>query len=163
MSVFAVFRPCEQGKHSGGPGATVVWSDTRPVGDRSGRLNGDVRLHHVNIVVPTGRTADVSGFYADVLGLTPVPKPAHGVGPGGAWFDIDAGTQLHVSERADAVMHEDMHFALVVDDIAATVARLEAAGAPWREQPDLFGGRRGSTRDPLGNRIELLERAGQLA
>jgi predicted enzyme related to lactoylglutathione lyase len=59
-------------------------------------------------------------------------------------------------------MHDDMHFALVVDDFDATMRRLADAGAEWKEQPDLFGGRRGSTRDPLGNRIELLERAGRL-
>ena len=41
--------------------------------------------------------------------------------------------------------------------------RLAAAGAPWTAQADLFGGRRGSTRDPLGNRIELLEPTGRLA
>ncbi len=122
-----------------------------------------MRLHHVNLVVKPGETAQVAGFYTDVLGLTAAVKPTEGTSPGGAWFDIDGHTQLHISERADAVMHDDMHFALVVDDFDATVARLTAAGAQWREQPDLFGGRRGSTRDPLGNRIELLERAGSLA
>jgi catechol 2,3-dioxygenase-like lactoylglutathione lyase family enzyme len=122
-----------------------------------------MRLHHVNIVVRPGETAKVERFYTDVLGLAAVPKPAEGVSDGGAWFDLDGSTQLHISERDDAVMHDDMHFALVVDDFAGVLARLERAGAPWREQPDLFGGRRGSTRDPLGNRIELLERAGSLA
>jgi catechol 2,3-dioxygenase-like lactoylglutathione lyase family enzyme len=122
-----------------------------------------MRLHHVNVVVGTGETDKVAGFYADVLGLTPVPKPEHGVSGGGAWFDIDDRTQLHISERDDAVMHEDMHFGLVVDDFDAMRVRLDAAGAPWREQPDLFGGRRGSTQDPLGHRVELLERRGSLA
>ena len=55
-------------------------------------------------------------------------------------------------------MHDDMHFGLVVDDFDAVLARLAAAGAPWKPQADLFGGRRGSTRDPLGNRVELIER-----
>ena len=122
-----------------------------------------VRLHHVNIVVKPGQTAQVAGFYCDVLGLSPAEKPAEGTSPGGAWFDIDDRTQMHISERVDAVMHDDMHFALVLDDFDAVLARLAEAGAEWREQPDLFGGRRGSTRDPVGNRIELLERAGKLA
>jgi catechol 2,3-dioxygenase-like lactoylglutathione lyase family enzyme len=120
-------------------------------------------LHHVNIVVTPGETAQIIGFYVDVLGLTQVAKPAEGTSAGGAWFDIDARTQMHVSERADAVMHDDMHFALVVEDFDAVLARLAATGAEWREQPELFGGRRGSTRDPLGNRIELLEQSGSLA
>jgi catechol 2,3-dioxygenase-like lactoylglutathione lyase family enzyme len=122
-----------------------------------------MRLHHTNIVVRPGETAALVGFYTEVLGLVQVDKPVEGTTPGGAWFDISDASQLHISERADAVMHDDMHFGLVVDDFDAVLARLAAAGAPWREQADLFGGRRGSTRDPLGNRIELLEPAGTLA
>jgi catechol 2,3-dioxygenase-like lactoylglutathione lyase family enzyme len=120
------------------------------------------RLHHVNIVVKPGQTDEIAGFYSDVLGLRRTTKPAEGTTTGGAWFDIDATTQLHISERVDAVMHDDMHFGLVVDDFDATMARLAAAGAEWKEQADLFGGRRGSTRDPLGNRVELLERTGRV-
>jgi catechol 2,3-dioxygenase-like lactoylglutathione lyase family enzyme len=122
-----------------------------------------VRLHHVNIVVNPGQTEQVLTFYTDILGLRPTGKPSEGTSPGGAWFDIDGTTQLHISERADAVMHDDMHFALVLDDFEVVLERLAEAGAEWREQPNLFGGRRGSTRDPVGNRIELLERAGKLA
>ena len=122
-----------------------------------------MRLHHTNIIVGPGQTPALVGFYTDVLGLVQVDKPAEGTTPGGAWFDIGAASQLHISERTDAVMHDDMHFGLVVDDLDAVLGRLAAAGAPWKEQADLFGGRRGSTRDPLGNRIELLEAAGRLA
>jgi len=120
-------------------------------------------LHHANVIVRPGETDKVIAFYTDVLGLRRTTKPTEGTTSGGAWFDIDDSTQLHISERADAVMHDDMHFALIVEDFDETLAKLEVAGAPWRAQPDLFGGRRGSTQDPLGNRIELLERAGRLA
>jgi catechol 2,3-dioxygenase-like lactoylglutathione lyase family enzyme len=122
-----------------------------------------MRLHHVNIVVQPGETDALVGFYTEVLGLRRTDKPAEGTSPGGAWFDIDDHHQMHISERADAVMHDDMHFGLVVDDFDAVLARLDAAGAPWQPQADLFGGRRGSTRDPLGHRIELLEPTGRLA
>jgi catechol 2,3-dioxygenase-like lactoylglutathione lyase family enzyme len=121
-----------------------------------------MRLHHVNIVVGPGETEQLIGFYTEVLGFSRIDKPVEGTTPGGAWFDINASNQLHISERSDAVMHEDMHFGLVVDDFDAVIKRLAAAGAPWREQPDLFGGRRGSTKDPLGNRVELLEPTGKL-
>lgn len=122
-----------------------------------------LRLHHVNIVVRPGQTDEVAAFYTEVLGLRLTAKPTEGTSAGGAWFDIDDHTQMHISERADAVMHDDMHFALVVDDFDGVLGRLADSGAEWREQPNLFGGRRGSTRDPVGNRIELLERAGTLA
>jgi catechol 2,3-dioxygenase-like lactoylglutathione lyase family enzyme len=121
-----------------------------------------MRIHHVNVVVPPGATADVVPFYADVLGLRRVPKPEEGVAPSGAWFDVDDASQVHVSER-DGDVHPQAHFALVVDDLPAVLGRLRDAGASWDEQPDLFGGRRGFTRDPVGNRVEILERAGRLA
>jgi catechol 2,3-dioxygenase-like lactoylglutathione lyase family enzyme len=121
------------------------------------------RLQHVNIVVLPGATAGVVAFYRDVLGLHEIPKPSAGTSPGGAWLAIDERTQLHISERADAGAHADQHFALVVDDFVGQLDRLAAAGAPWTEQADVFGGRRGFTRDPAGNRIELCERAGELA
>ncbi|MBV9293921.1 MAG: VOC family protein [Frankiales bacterium] len=121
-----------------------------------------MRIHHVNVVVPPGGTDAVVAFYADVLGLQRVAKPANGVDPSGAWFDIDDRTQLHVSER-DGQVHPQSHFGLVVDDFADVLDRLAAAGASWEEQADLFGGRRGFTRDPAGNRVEILEAAGALA
>jgi len=120
-----------------------------------------MRIHHVNVVVPPGHTDSVVGFYVDVLGLRRTPKPTEGVDRSGAWFDIDDRTQVHVSERAGAV-HPQSHFGLVVDDFDAVLDRLRAAGASWEDQADIFGGRRGFTRDPAGNRIELLEDAGTL-
>jgi catechol 2,3-dioxygenase-like lactoylglutathione lyase family enzyme len=121
------------------------------------------RLHHVNIVVAPGDTDAVRDFYRDVLGLRPTAKPSEGTTGGGAWLDIDDHSQLHISERADAARHPDAHFALIVDDFAGVLDRIDAVGAPWTEQADLFGGRRGFTRDPVGNRVELCERAGRLA
>ena len=121
-----------------------------------------MRIHHVNVVVPLGATESVISFYVDVLGLRRVAKPTRGVDQSGAWFDIDDRSQVHVSEREGAV-HPQSHFGLVVDDFDALLARLADAGAPWEEQADLFGGRRGFTRDPAGNRVELLQASGQLA
>ena len=120
-----------------------------------------MRLQHANVVIPKGSTATVAAFYEHVLGLRRIAKPEP-LDPSGAWFDVDGYAQVHLSER-DGERHPDSHFALVVDDFAATLRRIEENGAPWTEQEDVFGGRRGFTRDPAGNRIELLERAGSLA
>lgn len=121
-----------------------------------------MRIHHVNVVVRPGETDRVVPFYVEVLGLRRVAKPAEGVAQTGAWFDVDATTQVHVSER-DGSVHPQSHFALVVDDFDEVIERLRGHAAPWEDQPDIFGGRRGFTRDPAGNRIEILERAGTLA
>jgi predicted enzyme related to lactoylglutathione lyase len=120
-----------------------------------------MRLQHANVVIPKASTHDVAPFYEHVLGLRRIAKPAT-LDPAGAWFDVDGYAQVHLSER-DGERHADSHFALVVDDLAMTLARVAEAGAPWTEQEDVFGGRRGFTRDPAGNRIELLERSGRLA
>lgn len=101
-------------------------------------------------------------FYVETLGLREVSKPTEGVAQSGAWFDIDDRTQVHVSER-DGDRHPQVHFGLVVDDFDAVLGRLRDSGAPWEDQPQIFGGRRGFTRDPEGNRVEILEHAGDLA
>lgn len=121
-----------------------------------------MRIHHVNVVVAPGCTDAVVPFYVDVLGLRHVQKPKDGVAQTGAWFDIDESSQVHVSEREGDV-HPQSHFGLVVDDFDDVLRRLRDAGAPWEDQADIFGGRRGFTRDPAGNRVEILEAAGELA
>ena len=119
------------------------------------------RLQHANVVIPRHTTETVAAFYEDVLGLRRIPKPA-ALDQTGAWFDVDGYAQVHLSER-DGESHPDSHFALVVDDLDETLQRLAEYSASWTPQEDVFGGRRGFTRDPAGNRIELLERSGSLA
>lgn len=119
------------------------------------------RLQHANVVIPRGTTEENAAFYERVLGLRRIPKPA-GLDQRGAWFDVDGYAQVHLSER-DGERHPDAHVALVVDDLRGVLDRVADAGAPWTEQEDVFGGRRGFTRDPAGNRVELLERSGSLA
>lgn len=119
------------------------------------------RVQHVNVVVPRGATDEAVAFYVEVLGMRRIDKPAV-LDPNGAWLDVDGFVQVHLSER-DGAAHPDSHFAVVVDDYDGVLARLAQRGAPWTEQEDVFGGRRGFTRDPAGNRVEILERAGSLA
>ena len=113
------------------------------------------RLHHVNLVVPPGRTDEVVAFYRDIFGLTPVAKPG-ALDPSGAWLQVDVDSQLHLSER-DGAPHPAQHFALVVDDFGPTLERLRVAGADWRDAEPVFGGGRGFTRDPVGNLVEVIE------
>ena len=121
-----------------------------------------MKLQHVNVVVPPGRTEAVVGFY-ELLGLTRVPKPAEGVSPEGAWFDLPGGSaQVHVSER-EGTVHPQQHFALAVDDLDSTALALQQAGHPWHPGPVLLGARRGMTADPEGNAVELLEAIGPFA
>ena len=120
-----------------------------------------MRLLHVNVVVPPGRTDDVVGFY-ELLGLVRVVKPLAGVAQVGAWFDVPGGTQVHVSER-EGSPHPQQHFALAVEDLDSLVGHLVAAGHPWKPGTLLFGARRGMTADPCGNAVELIEAVGPFA
>jgi len=111
-------------------------------------------VHHVNVNVPRGSSESIAAFYVGVLGFSPIPRPDNG--REGMWLDMGDGTQLHLSER-DEVPNSQPHFALVVDDLAGVRERLADAGAAFESADDIFGtGGRGFTRDPAGNRIELI-------
>lgn len=121
-------------------------------------LVASVRLHHVNIVVPPGGTEQAAAFWGGVLGLRRAGKAADAGRPEGAWFDLPGGQQVHLSER-EGRAHPDSHVALVADDYDRLVAALPAFGP----RPDLLGARRGVARDPFGNLVEVIERAGRFA
>src|SRR5205807_2054879 len=84
-----------------------------------------------------------------------------GIHPGTCLTVEGGASEVHLSER-EAPAHPDAHFALVVDDFQALVDRLQRGGHEWSPAPPIFGGGRGFTRDPAGNRIEVLERAGSV-
>lgn len=113
-------------------------------------------LHHVNVNVPRGRSESIAAFYSDVLGFARIKRPDNG--REGIWLDMGDGTQLHLSERDDPPATQP-HFAVVVDDLPGVRARLGDAGAEFQPADDIFGtGGRGFTRDPAGNRVELIAR-----
>ena len=111
-----------------------------------------VGIDHVQHAIPPGGEAAARAFYGELLGLVEVPKPEPMRARGGMWFE--GGIHLGIEEgmRPSAKMHP----ALVVDDLDALVARLVAAGYEWRDSDEIPGVRRGHTKDPFGNRIELV-------
>jgi len=113
-------------------------------------------LHHVNVNVARGDSEPVAEFYADALGFVRIPRPDNG--REGIWLDMGDGTQLHLSERDD-VPNTQPHFAVIVDDLRYVRTRLADLRAEFESAEDVFGtGGRGFTRDPAGNRIELIQR-----
>lgn len=115
-----------------------------------------LRLDHVQLAFPPGGEAAARRFYGEVLGFTEVPKPAPMAARGGMWFDAGSGVGIHLGVEPDMRPSIKAHPALVVDDLDAFVARLVAAGAPWKPSDELPGTRRGHTQDPFGNRLELI-------
>jgi catechol 2,3-dioxygenase-like lactoylglutathione lyase family enzyme len=114
-------------------------------------------LDHVQLAMPEGREAEARAFYAGVLGLTEVAKPAALAARGGVWF-AGPGIALHLGVEMPFAPARKAHPAFATLDLAAAADRLRAAGAAVVPDDTLPGPRRLYTADPFGNRIELIER-----
>ena len=116
-----------------------------------------VGLDHVQIPILAGGEDEVRRFYGELLGLTEVPKPAPLAVRGGCWL-VAPGVALHFGVEEDFRPSLRAHVALLVDDLEALRARLEAAGVVTIDDPMPIGVRRFYTTDPFGNRLELVDR-----
>lgn len=117
---------------------------------------GIVGFDHVQLAAPPAAQDAMRAFYTGVLGMTEIPKPASLAVNGGAWFQ--AGTcQLHVGLEEGHRPSLKSHPGLVVRDLPAYAARIEAAGGTVTWDDRLPGRRRCYAEDPAGNRLEFLE------
>jgi catechol 2,3-dioxygenase-like lactoylglutathione lyase family enzyme len=119
-------------------------------------------LHHVQLAAPPGSEPEIREFFAGVLGLTEVRKPAELAARGGAWFR-GPGFDLHVGIEKEFAPAKKAHPALLVDDLEALAARLAEAGYPVRRDtllviPDAGEYEHFYADDPVGNRLEFLQR-----
>jgi len=118
-------------------------------------------IDHVQLAMPHGGEDQARRFYIGVLGMHEIDKPAHLAVGGGCWFEGGAA-HIHLGVEEGHRPSRKAHPALLVDDLAALVHRLEMAGMPFTAGKPLAGYIRGDTTDPFGNRIELMERAGEV-
>jgi catechol 2,3-dioxygenase-like lactoylglutathione lyase family enzyme len=114
-----------------------------------------VGFDHVQLAAPPGCEEAARRFFGTVLGLEEVEKPEPLRGRGGVWFAAGA-QQLHIGVEAEHLPARKAHPAFAVHEIDVLAARLGAAGAPVEWDASLPGVRRLYTRDPWGNRIELV-------
>jgi catechol 2,3-dioxygenase-like lactoylglutathione lyase family enzyme len=112
---------------------------------------------HVQLAMPKGREEQARQFYVDVLGFDEVPKPDALAARGGCWFE-SGDVRLHLGVELDFQPAKKAHPALLVSDLRALAATLEASGCAVREDEPLPGYDRLFTDDPFGNRIELMQR-----
>ena len=110
-----------------------------------------LRLAHVNLRVPD-LTAAVA-FYRDLLDLEPI-KRLDPTGTG-AWFRLGE-SEVHLTSDDAPQPPSGRHFACEVEGLAELKRKLIAAGRPIEKDE----GRRFFTRDPGGNRIELINAEG---
>lgn len=118
-------------------------------------------LHHVQLAAPAGSEARMREFFVGILGLTEAEKPADLAARGGAWFRAP-GFDLHVGIENEFAPAKKAHPALLVDDLDAFAAKLEAAGYQVKRDNTLVVPEGGEFEhfyvdDPVGNRLEFLQ------
>ena len=112
-------------------------------------------IDHVQLAMPAGGEDEAAAFYEGLLGVPRVPKPAELAARGGCWFEAGA-VRIHLGVEDGFTPARKAHPALVVEDVEALCAALEAAGHPVRTVEDVPGMVQRFTADPFGNRIELV-------
>lgn len=112
-----------------------------------------VGVDHVQVTAPEELLDQTCEWYRSCLGLQDLPKP-EGTRPRGAWFGA-GGQEVHVSID-EHNPHKTAHFCVVVTDHAAAVERLRGSGCHIEQAGSIPGRHRFYTRDPAGNRIEIM-------
>jgi catechol 2,3-dioxygenase-like lactoylglutathione lyase family enzyme len=112
-------------------------------------------LDHVTI--QTARLAELTGFYAEVLGLDPGARPSFRFP--GAWLYCDGRAAVHLIELQEAPNAGDPrieHFAFRAEGLSDFLAQLRARGVAYSTAivPDLEI-RQVHIRDPDGNHVEI--------
>jgi catechol 2,3-dioxygenase-like lactoylglutathione lyase family enzyme len=118
-------------------------------------MNAMLRLDHVQIAIPAGAETACRAFYVGVLGMTELPKPPELAKRGGLWVR-SGDVEIHLGVEADFRPARKAHPGIVVADVDALAARLQAAGYPLVFDEAIPGVRRFFAADPLGNRLEFI-------
>lgn len=113
-----------------------------------------VAIHHVSVSVSD--LDEALDFYTRLLGLSVRTDRPDSIGPG-AWLDA-GGQQLHLIP-GDPPPARGQHFAVLVEDLDATVAELRAAGLRVSDPVPVGSARQAFLADPSGNAVELHEAA----
>ncbi|MGA9278566.1 glyoxalase [Ilumatobacter sp.] len=112
-----------------------------------------VAIDHVQVAIPIGGEDEARRFYAGLLGLSEVPKPAVMAARGGAWFESGV-VRVHVGAEDAFVPARKAHPGLTMNGLAEFIGS-SGLDATWNtEIPDIV---RCHVFDPFGNRIELID------
>jgi catechol 2,3-dioxygenase-like lactoylglutathione lyase family enzyme len=115
-------------------------------------------LHHVLLAIPRGSEDACREFYVGVLGMGELVKPPALAARGGLWVRGD-GLELHLGVEEDFRPARKAHPGIRVADLDALAEHLQRHGVEVVWDRELFPGhRRVYAADPVGNRLEFLQR-----
>lgn len=113
--------------------------------------------HHVQLAIPAGAEPDCRRFWAGLLLLAEVAKPPALAARGGCWFR-GGGVEVHLGVEAAFRPARKAHPGIAVANLPALAARLQDAGVAVGWDGEFPGYDRFYCDDPVGNRLEFLER-----
>ena len=88
-------------------------------------------IDHVQLAMPRGEEDKARAFYEGVLSIPEIKKPENLAKRGGCWFERET-LKVHLGVEADFRPNRKAHPAFLVENLAALVAALKAAGhSPW--------------------------------
>lgn len=114
------------------------------------------RVDHVQLAMPRGEEDRARAFYADLLGMEELRKPAELIGRGGVWFQ-SGPVQIHLGVEDDFRPARKAHPALQCRDFKHLVQTLREHGIEVQEVGRFEDNRpHAYLFDPFGNRLELI-------
>jgi catechol 2,3-dioxygenase-like lactoylglutathione lyase family enzyme len=114
-------------------------------------------LHHVLVAIPPGAEDRCRAFYVDLLGMLELTKPPELAARGGLWVRADT-LEIHLGVEQDFRPARKAHPGIRVAGLEVLADRLKAAGVEPRWDGLFPGHRRFYADDPVGNRLEFIER-----
>ena len=114
-------------------------------------------LDHVQLAMPRSGEERARAYFAGLLGLVELEKPAALAGRGGVWFGLPDGRQIHLGVDEPFRPGAKAHPAFGCAALDALARRLEEGGYVARWDGALAPRRRFYAENPLGNRIEFIE------
>ena len=113
-------------------------------------------LHHASLETRPEDVDAAVAFWA-ALGFDRLDPP-EGIAGRAVWVGR-AGTQIHLLLAEDPVAAPRGHVAVVVEDYAAAMTRLAAAGCEVERRAAHWGADRGYVRAPGGHLVEIMAAA----
>ncbi|MFT3833892.1 MAG: glyoxalase [Micropruina sp.] len=125
-----------------------------------------MKLHHVQVIMPTGGDDGARAFWRDAVGLTEVTPPPELAGRPVRWFrafdELGAITlEVHVLADEHFVPARLAHPAILVNSVAELEAlgqRIASSGfeLSWDQRTTFAGYQRFHCWDAFGNRVEVM-------